>query len=217
MKGIFVYGGDDQGIGGRAKKAGLPVIHGEGVANALPLPFAMTLIVQAGMRVPWDLLPSAWHFLERWDVAVPMYRYNVRACDIGSAEARTRTREVVGDLRALLYAHELLFLRGEVGAAVLETWLGSQAANEEDVRLAFLRAVHLVKPRVCVLPTSWVISGGVGELGRRGEKAQGRKGERGGRGEMVLVEVGNGQFLRCKAGDEGKVREMWEANRGRRK
>ena len=93
----------DPAIEARAKAGKLPAI----VDPEMPLAFDKTLFVD-GVGVPWDLLPAAWHFLERWDAAVPLH-YGENACDVGTPGERKRTQAVVRDLRVLLYAHELLF------------------------------------------------------------------------------------------------------------
>ena len=149
---VMIRGGRDEVIESRARKAGLVVsMLDAGETPALP---GKMLIVQAGTRVPWDLLPAAWHFLDRWDAAVPLWRYGVLAADVGTAEEREATRLVVGDLRLLLHSCELLFVKGnEASQQLVATWL---ADSDENERLAFLRAVYQVKPRLCVLPTTWL-------------------------------------------------------------
>ncbi len=115
-----------------------------------------TLFVAPGARMPRDLLKQGFRLLERWDVAVPLWRYGVLAKDIGTEAERERTKAIVLDLRVLLYAHEVLFVRPEGdGERFIQAWRGEcvPGANE---RLAFLRALHAVKPLVCTLPQEWV-------------------------------------------------------------
>ena len=147
--GIVIIGGDDKNISAGAKKHGLSCC----ASNTPVVKYQKTLIVNAGTRVPWDLLPAAWNFLDRWDCAVPLWKYGVTANDIGTSDERKKTRDVIRDLRVLLYSHELLFVRkNTVGTEFIDIWNG----EDGDRRLAFLRAYYTIKPVMCVLPTSWL-------------------------------------------------------------
>jgi len=211
VKGILIHGGEDETIARRAKAMGLKVAGG-----AIEEPFEKTLIVEAGTRVPWDLLPAAWHFLERWDAAVPLWRYGVLAADVGTAYDRECTKIVIRDLRVLLHSVELLFVRrNEAGAALVETWqqeMGNDPDKELDKRLAFLRALYRVKPRLCVLPISWLAE--VHDQSRRmmhRGQVQRPKGQ-----PLVRVEVEPGRFVKCNPGDEEKVLNFFEDQRAGR-
>ncbi len=154
MKGVLLHSGDDVVIEKRSKAFGLKLAK-----VAFPpqeLPFEKNLIVQAGTRVPWDLLPAAWNFLERWDAAVPLWRYGVVAADVGTPEERHRTQAIVRDLRVLLHSYELLFVRrNEAGCLLVGRWC-QECEGGCDRRLAFLRAFYVIKPTLCVLPTTWL-------------------------------------------------------------
>lgn len=205
-KGI-VLAGEDAAIEARARAAKLPVT----VDPAMPLAFDKTLYVEPGTAVPWDLLPAAWHFLERWDVAVPLWRYGVTASDVGTPGERERTQAVIRDLRVLLYAHELLFLRrNEAGEALRAAFLEEQADGGE-ARLAFLRAFYRIKPRLCVLPRSWLA-----EVQARSRMPRsGRRGRRS-RAQLIEVEIGRGRAVKCAAGDEQRtVERLGRAGRRR--
>lgn len=208
LRGILLLGGDDPVIHSRAKAAGLALEVGERPA----LPFEKTLIVQAGTRVPFGLLPAAWHFLERWDAAVPLWRYGVLAADVGTPAERQATQAIVRDLRVLLHATELLFVRAsEAGMALVGTW----GKEEGDRRLAFLRAFYLVKPRLCVLPANWLLeSGPEKQISRRGQSmSQTAR-------PLVRLELEPGRMVKVYAGDEEKViaqfQQQKEAGRARR-
>lgn len=208
LRGILLLGGDDPVIHSRAKAAGLALEVGERPA----LPFEKTLIVQAGTRVPFGLLPAAWHFLERWDAAVPLWRYGVLAADVGTPAERQATQAIVRDLRVLLHATELLFVRAsEAGMALVGTW----GKEEGDRRLAFLRAFYLVKPRLCVLPANWLLeSGPEKQISRRGQSmSQTAR-------PLVRLELEPGRVVKVHAGDEEKViaqfQQQKEAGRARR-
>ena len=72
--------GSDKNIKAQARRRRIPLATGELGA----LPHDKTLFVEPGTTVPWDLLPAAWHFLERWDAAVPLWRYGANADQVGS-------------------------------------------------------------------------------------------------------------------------------------
>jgi len=196
MKGI-VLSAEDKTIQARAKAQGLKVV----VDKSRPFAFDKTLFVEPGVQVPWDLLPAAWHFLERWDAAVPLWRYGVTASDIGSPEERRATQAMVRDLRVLLHSWELLFVRqSEAGCALVEAWK-QEYSTGGDKRLAFLRAFYAVKPRVCVLPISWLAN-----IRSDSQQEQSRRGRiRPAGAGLVTVEVEPGRFVKCHKGDEDKV------------
>jgi hypothetical protein len=201
MNGILLLGKDEV-IESRAKKAGVVVQRGDGPA----LSFEKTLITIPGARVPFDLLPAAFRILEHWDAAVPLWRYDVTAESAGTAAERELTRTAIRDLRVLLHAVELLFVRrNDAGCALIETWQ-SECAAGGDRRLAFLRAFYAVKPRLCVLPTSWLLD--VRPLQPAHQTQRGRP-LNGGK-PLVTVELAPGRFVKCYAGDEQRVREHFE-------
>lgn len=210
-KGVVLTGAD-KGIQAKAKNVKLDVV----IDPALPLAFDKTLFVEPGTGVPWDLLPAAWHFLdlERWDAAVPLWRYSVTGEDVGKAGDRKRTKAKIRDLRVLLHSVELLFVRdNEDGRALMEAYR-HELSDRGDKRLAFLRALYQVKPRLCVLPRSWLA-----EVQQRVRKdAQAVRGRRKRAGKLVTVEIGPGRFVKCHAGDEARVREQFaQRKRGRRR
>lgn len=208
MNGILLLGRDEV-ITSRAKRAGLDVIIGQ--AGLTPsLPFDKTLITTPGTRVPFDLLPAAWGFLERWDAAVPLWRYDVTAATAGTAAERERTAAVIRDLRVLLHATELLFVRGnEAGTALVAAWVESLGeAGEADRQLAFLRAVYRVKPRLCVLPVSWLVEN------RRPTTPAAPVRKSG--GSLVSLEIAPGRFVKVRRGDEQKALAQFESQRSKR-
>lgn len=209
MKKGIVLTGPDKAIEAQAKAHKLPVTVGE---IASPLPYGKTLFVAPGTTVPWDLLPAAWHFLERWDCAVPLWRYGVVAADVGTKAERKRTQAVVRDLRVLLHSVELLFVRdNEHGRALVEA-CREEMADSQESRLAFLRALYRVKPRCCVLPRSWLA-----EVDARSKQdARARLGQPPRRtGPLVAVEVSPGRWVKCHQGDEEAVLAQFEQRRGR--
>ena len=205
-KGI-VLTAEDKTIEARARNAGLGVV----VDPARPLAFAKTLFTEPGTGVPFDMLSAAWHFLERWDAAVPLWRYGQTAESVGTAAERKRTKEVIRDLRVLLHSVELLFVRdNEDGRALMDAWR-EELAGDAEKRLAFLRAYYRVKPRCCVLPTSWLA-----EVQQRSAQDGRTMMAIKRAGPLVSVEITPGRFVRCHPGDEETVRAQY-GPQGRRR
>lgn len=199
-KGIVLRGMDEL-ITGRARQAGLSVV----VSPTFELPFEKTLFVYPGTRVPWDLLPAAWHFLERWDAAVPLWRYGALAQDAGRPPERHATQAIVRDLRVMLHATQLLFVRrNEAGTALVAAWAEELARFEAaDDQLAFLRAMYRVKPRLCVLPVSWLAE--VRQASYQHLRSRPRSLNSG--RPLVQVEIEPGRTVKVHAGDEDRARE----------
>lgn len=206
-RGILLRGEDDV-IESRARRAGLEVA----VSGEPDTPFGQTLIVDPGTSVPWDLLPAAWRLIERWDAAVPMWHYGVLARDVGEAADREATRAVVRELRVLLHAVELLFVQqSDDGCALVATWRAELAAGG-DRRLAFLRAMYRVKPRLCVLPVTWLAD--VRQASAQALHRGGARSPNAGN-PLVTVELQPGRFVKCHRGDEDRVREQFARQHGR--
>ncbi len=169
------------------------------------LPAERALFVADGTAVPYNLLQAGFGLLECWDVAAPLWRYGLLATDIGTAEERRRTEKAVKDLRQLLYAHELLFVRdSEDGRRFLGVWW-AECEGKAEPRLAFLRALHIVKPLFCALPRSWLAE----ETLRARQDAQARlPGERVHQAPkgLVKVEIAPGRYVSCRPGDEERTR-----------
>lgn len=211
MNGILLLGKDPVNEGRARASAGIEVVIGD----RPELLWERTLIAAPGTRIPFDLLPAAWGFLEKWDAAVPLG--NKLAADVGSEADRRATRAVIHDLRVPLHATELLFVRrNETGLALLAAWLEEMETGgpgvpgvdpARDSRLAFLRAVYRVKPRLCVLPTSWLIAATFPPPPAVAKKAR--------PGPLVQVELSPGRFVKVHAGDEERARAMF-ARQGRR-
>ena len=206
MNGILLLGPDNV-IESRARGHKVPVKVGE-----LELSFEKTLIASPGVRVPWDLLPAAWGFLDRWDAAVPLWRYDVTAESAGTPNERELTRSIILDLRVLLHAVELLFVRrNQAGKELIAAWQQEMERGPER-RLAFLRAFFTVKPRLCVLPISWLLLSTQQHRQWRGRNVPARNAGR----PLVRVELEPGRFVKVHAGDEERAREHFERQRGGR-
>ncbi len=166
------------------------------------LTWPRTLFVDDGINVPWDMISYGFDFLDTWEVAAPIWRYDVLANDIAREADRERTLELIHDLRVMLYAHELLFTRDCDGArALLQMWQREQeAVPAGDIRLAFLRALYMVKPLMLALPNSWLAQA---THDRHVATAQA---PRVAAPALTRVEVSPGRFVSCLPGDAERVK-----------
>lgn len=170
----------------------------------------VNLIVEPGIRIPWDLLPAAWNFLVRWDAAVPLWLYGKLAEDVGSESDRKAAKSVIRDLRVLLHEPGLLFVKKSPdGVRLIEEYADARK-RVDDKRLAFLTAIYRVKPKLCYLPRTWLkgttIPGGTGQPVRGVASRRGRPSPK----QMVVVEVSTGKFVKVHAGDEEKAIAMYQ-------
>lgn len=161
---------------------------------------AKTLFL-TGAEVPFLLLEAGWHFLDRWDVAAPLWRYGVLAQDVGGPSERERTEAVTKDLRLLLFAHELLFVRdSEAARRFLEVWR-AECEGEAEPRLAFLRALHLVKPLFCALPRSWLRETVTVQAETRKRASVMTK--------LVHIEIAPGRYVCCRPDEVEMYRQRY--------
>ena len=207
----IVLTGPDKAIQAKAKSAKLDVI----VADEVPalLPFDQTLIITPKTTVPWDLLDAGWGFLARWDAAAPLWRYQVLCGDLGTKEERTATEQRTLDLRVPTYACELLFVnKAGDGGALAAAW-AREYAGGADRRLAFSRALCEVKPRFCALPCSWLAE--VQERNKQDARSM-RSMQAASALPLVRVEIAPGRFMKCRAGEEARIKRMYEKRSQRR-
>lgn len=179
-----------------------------------------TLFASAG--IPWELVSYGFHFVERWDAAAPLWRYGVLAADVAGGEERARTERIVRDLRLLLYAPELLFVADNpAGHDLVATWrteCEADGCTGSDGRLAFLRALYLVKPMLCVLPRSWLLDPPVALPAPRviGDPAQAARTPKARaprpakiKNQMVQVEIAPGRYVCCQPEEVEMYRERY--------
>ncbi len=201
----------DKAIQVKAKRAGLLTMICE---SGFPdVGFERLVIVAPGTKIPWGLLEYGFHFLTRWDAAAPLWRYGGVAGKVGTKAERAATKEVSLDLRVLLCAPELLFVRGDGdGLALLKTWQAEiERFPNAEPRLAFLRAHCLVKPRLCTLPRGWLMELPVRPPSRGASRRKGGRRKRG--RPLIRVEVTPGRFVRCHPEDAEKVKKMHQQGR----
>jgi len=172
-----------------------------------------TLFIAPGTCVPWDLLAAGFNFMVRWDAAAPLWRYGVTAADLGTPAERKHTQSITRDLRIPVYAPELLFVRNsDDGQALVKAWRES-CTTGADERLAFVRALYLVKPRFCALPTTWLAD----VAKRAAQDAKALASRKNGRTlTLVNVQIGPNQFVRCQAGHENEALHRFGLMRQRR-
>lgn len=193
-----------------AKKCGVAIE----VRDDWALPWERTLFIAPGTCVPWDLVCSGFDFLRKWDAAAPLWRYGAMAADLGTPEERERTKSLTRDLRLLVFTPELLFVRdsGEAGRALITEWRNECAYGDE--KLAFLRALYLVKPLFCALPRSWLAD--LAQRERSDEMAMQRIQQATGE-PLITVEIQPGRFVKCHARDKEKVLAQFSQRDARRK
>lgn len=170
-----------------------------------------TLFVAPGTRVPVDLIEAGFRLLARWDVAAPFWRYGILAQDTGTPAERARTEAVIRDLRVPLYAHELLFVRKSAeGLRFLAIW--RTECDGGDERLAFLRALYLVKPIFCALPRSWLAE----IQARTAQDARVAKSRNmSHQAPLVKVQIGANSFVTCREGDEAATLARFQRMKAR--
>lgn len=147
--GLVLRGGDSRGHQ-RAVLCGIQAREG----RDWTITWSRTLFAAPSL-IPWDLVRTGFDFLAKgWDLAVPFTARYLLAQDIGTDEDRERTRAAIGDLRVPVYEPGLVFAATSA-APCLRQW-EVEAAGGSDARLAFLRALAVTKPRLCVLPRIWL-------------------------------------------------------------
>lgn len=156
-----------------------------------------TLFAAPDAHIPFDLVPAAIDFLDKWDIAVPLWKYNRLAADELPVKERKQTAKAIGDLRVLLYAHELLFVRNSPDGRKFLAAFETELHGSDNERLAFLRALHATKPVVCYLPITWLA-----DILRDSQQALMNRAPMPRRGDLVHVQIRPGQYVKCEKGKE---------------
>jgi hypothetical protein len=195
MNGILLRE-ESESVRREAIRRGLAVEVGE-----LSIPFERTLVVGPNASIPWRLVDAGFRFLDRWEAAAPLAN-GLLAESIGGESDRERTRAITRDLRVLVYAIDLLFLRQCDGAErFVETWRAESEFGDE--RLAFLRALYLVKPLMLALPRSWLAESMpvVPEPARKVGVMT----------KLIHVEIAPGRYVCCRPEEAEMYRERMRA------
>ncbi len=128
--------------------------------TSIALPHSYCLFYTAGTTLRGDLLHVGFNLLSKWDLVVPLWSYQQVAGHLGTEEDRAATREVIRDLRVPAYDTRLVFVRkNDAGESLIALWHDEMTRadlHQHDERLAFMRALWIVKPRICAAPVSWV-------------------------------------------------------------
>lgn len=116
------------------------------------LEYPLTLLWHPQALLRHELLPVGFSLLKTWQVVCPLWDYETLACQVGSEEERERTKAVVKDLRVPLYDTNLIYVKrcGDT-ERLIDQW----NAEEGDEKLAFLRALYMVKPLILAVPITW--------------------------------------------------------------
>lgn len=134
---------------------GLPEVEFTALPETLSIPYHLTCLWQPPLRLSTDLLAAGFGLLQTWQIAVPLWNYDVLANGVGKGEAQARTKAVVRDLRIPLYDVRLIFLRRcPETEQLLAVWNEERKTGDPD-QLTFLRALYQVKPLVLALPMTW--------------------------------------------------------------
>jgi len=114
-----------------------------------------TIIWNPDAMLRMNLIPVGEKLLDTWELVMPMCDYATLAIHIGSMEDRSRTQELIRDLRVLVPDPRLIYMRKcENVRRLLDQWYIEKEASTDD-RLAFLRALYQVKPFWFALPITW--------------------------------------------------------------
>lgn len=135
---------------------GKPMAISPNNPGAFNVPRDVLLIWDGIIPLPREKMEAGLKVLDRWQVAVPLACEDTLAATIGSQEERDRTLAVIRDLRVPVYETGLMFIRRcDATSQLLATWQEEEMPHG-DTRLAFLRALYLVKPIILALPYTWV-------------------------------------------------------------
>lgn len=136
---------------------GLRIAYGE-----VSLPFEQTLIWKPPMEISrvgvmqgFSRLLNVQDIHQAWEVLAMLVDLNLSAGKLGDEDERTRTLEVVGDLRLPVYDVRALWVRRtEATERTVARW-AAEVKGGADERHAFLRAIYTERPMLCTLPPGW--------------------------------------------------------------
>ena len=124
--------------------------------EGLTLPYTRTLLWDPALAftMPHRIV-TGFDSLDNWQIAAPLRSYTELASEAGDKEDRERTRELIGDLRVMLYDPRLVFVRRSSDTlAFIETWK-AEVTDGGDPALAFLRALYQAQLLTLALPVGW--------------------------------------------------------------
>lgn len=109
------------------------------------------LLWNTGANLNVNHILTGFKLLERWQLAVPLFDYDVLAERIGTTEEREQTKAIIHDMRVPVYDSRVLFVRQcQETRKLFELW-------QSGSQLGFLQALYQSRPVVNALPPSWVL------------------------------------------------------------
>lgn len=118
--------------------------------------YSENMIWSNGVGVKRELVPIGFKLLKNWQLALPLYDYDILATHLGTDEEKKYVKSIIHDLRVPVYNTNLMFIRRcDETRELLNQWeLERQLVS--NVSLAFHVAMYKTKPILCALPTSWI-------------------------------------------------------------
>ena len=115
-----------------------------------------TIIWNPDALLRMNLIPVGEELLNTWELCMPLLDYSTLAINCGTAEDRSRTQELIRDLRVPVPDIRLIYMRQcDNVIRLVEQWYVEKNESTDD-NLAFLRALYQVKPLWMALPVTWV-------------------------------------------------------------
>ena len=136
-----------------AKAYDIPVRKGD-----IRLDWDYTILWEPRVQPKKHLMVTALKVLQRrgWDMALPLKSMDKLCNSLGNLDDRTRTEEVIHDLRVPYYETRLMFVhRTDATKRLIDRWIAEM--DKGDERLAFMRALYHTPCMVLALPTLWVV------------------------------------------------------------
>jgi len=128
------------------------------ISYGLPaIPYELTLIWRPDKQVSERLVNYGYvTVMDTWEMAASLVSIDKLARDVGSKEERSKTEQVIGDLRLPVYETRAIWARKCPAAeAVIAEW-ARELAEGADERHAFLRALYTKRAMLCTLPHDWL-------------------------------------------------------------
>jgi hypothetical protein len=121
------------------------------------LPFEFTCIWNQSeySEIRCDLLMVGFRMLQTWQVAMPLFNYDVLASDIVSDLEAKEIEGIIRDLRVPVYDPRIIFIRRSNDTADFLRRAHELLSMHNDPRIAVTRAIYEVKPLILALPTTW--------------------------------------------------------------
>lgn len=129
------------------------------VCGDFGIPFQVTVIVDASIKPRREELGMALAQLRagHWDLAVPFLDWKKTAAEIGPADERMRTGDVIRTLWCPVLDTRLMIIKNTPPSSALMLAFSRERDGSVNRDLAFLRAVYLVKPNLWALQPTLVV------------------------------------------------------------